>query len=259
MAGNPRFKEPPVREVALTVFFDRIPTLQTINLARLRVNWMETYPNVNEVPPRPPFRGERSYAEFLGSNSSWPMPFTTFSDDFGDHVIQLQADRFGIVWSFAKYRRGYPGYERLSQELFSRFEEFQAEVSRELGIDTTVTDIDLEYTNEVENYSPEQLALGILTGWRDVPLTVNQADLAGLCLHYCDDLDIGDGALTISVETPSGTDRTDTCSLELNVTARVTDQRDVHLSMESAHDLLVNRFVSLLNDDLRRQWGLYDD
>lgn len=258
MVTELRFKEPPVREVALTVFFDRITTLQTINLAKLRVAWLSAYPKVNEVPPRPPLRGERSFAEFLGSNSFWPMPFTTFEDESGRHAIQLQADRFGIVWNFAKSGEGYPGYVKLSDELMDRFGEFKEVIAQELEEDVRVTDVDLEYTNEVEGFSPEQLVLGILTNWQVDELSIERPSLAGLRLHYCTDVGSDDTTLDITVNPLFESAASDACNLELRVTSSVSSQDEIVPRMNTAHDILIEKFLSVLNDEMRRRWGLHD-
>jgi uncharacterized protein (TIGR04255 family) len=258
MVTELRFKDPPVREVALTVFFDKISTLQTINLARLRVAWLDAYPNVKEVPPRPPLRGDRSFAEFLGSNSFWPMPSTTFADESGRHAIQLQADRFGIVWNFAKFGEGYPGYMKLSAEVMSRFGEFKEVVAQELDENVKVTDVDLEYTNEVESLSPEELVLGILTNWQASELSVERANLAGLRLHYCTNMKPDDTTLDITVDPLFESVANGGCTLEIKVTASVSSQDEVGSRMNSAHDVLVEKFLSILNDDMRRRWGLHD-
>lgn len=256
MSIDPRFEEPPVREVALTIFFDRVPTLQSINLAKLRVRWANEYPKVSEVPPRPPLRGERAFAEYLGTNSFWPMPFTAFTSTRGDRAIQIQSDRFGIAWRFDHAPKMYPGYEALSQELMMRFSEFREAILSELEQDVDPTDIDVEYTNLIEGYRPEDFAAGVLTKWSSSQSACGAADLAGLRLHFCSDVGDSNIALTVSVdptfdEESSGA----SCLFELNATTDMGPDDDIEVAMRTAHDVLVGKFVELTNDNLRARWG----
>ncbi|MEU7983019.1 TIGR04255 family protein [Micromonospora sp. NPDC049081] len=256
MSIDPRFEEPPVREVGLTIFFDRVPTLQSINLAKLRVSWANDYPKVSEVPPRPPLRGERAFAEYLSSDSFWPMPFIAFTSTRGDRAIQIQSDRFGIAWRFDHAPKMYPGYEELSRELLTRFAEFREAIASELEQDLEPTDIDVEYTNLIDGYRPEDFAAGVLTNWANSQALCGPADLAGLRLHFCSNVGNSEIALTISIN-PTFDEQSDasSCVFELNATAKMSPSDEVEGTMRAAHGVLVDRFVELTNDSLRAGWG----
>jgi uncharacterized protein (TIGR04255 family) len=260
MGAGHRFEEPPVREVALTVFFERIPTLQALNLAQLRVNWGASYPKVGEVPPRLPIRGRQSYLEYLSTNSFWPMPLTTFTNNRGDQAIELQSDRFSLVWRFDEGPKAYPGYNVLSQELLTRFREFREGIAESVLAEVKVTDAILSYTNHVAGYKPESLALGILTGWvHDLSITAS-ADVASLKLHYCSPYKDDDAALTVVVDQPKSDENEEPASsLELEASISIRDGQDLEKRIRTAHDLLGQKFLDIANDDLRRRWGFQDE
>ncbi|QKW11802.1 TIGR04255 family protein [Verrucosispora sp. NA02020] len=259
MASDLRFEEPPVREVSLTVFFERVATLQSLNLAQLRVDWKDAYPKVSEVPPRPPLRGDTPMHQYLGGNSFWPMPLTAFTNARGDQTIELQNDRFGIVWRFHQGPKTYPGYDELSTELLLRFEDFRRAISNSLAQELNPTDSYVSYTNLIEGVLPESLAVGILTNWQTSLARLDPPELAGLRLHYCSPELEEDVALTIMVD-PSfdrDRDRDDPCaSLELEGSISLDDSLAIDQSLAIAHDAVVKKFLELTSNDMKTKWGL---
>ncbi|MEU8259334.1 TIGR04255 family protein [Micromonospora sp. NPDC048999] len=259
MGSDLRFEEPPVREVSLTVFFERVATLQSLNLAQLRVDWNESYPKVSEVPPRPALRGDAPMRQYLGGNSFWPMPLTAFTNARGDQTIELQNDRFGIVWRFHQGPKTYPGYDELVAELLLRFAEFRRAVSSSLIQEIEPTDIHVSYTNLIEGVLPESLAVGILTNWQTSLAQLDPPELAGLRLHYCSPELEEDVALTIMVDPSFDRDRErdDPCaSLEIEGAISLQDAPSVDRPLAIAHDAVVRKFFELTNNDMRTKWGL---
>jgi uncharacterized protein (TIGR04255 family) len=259
MVGASRFEEPPVREVSLTVFFEPIATLQALNLAALRMDWSSDYPKVSEVPPRPPLRTEGRFREYLGSNSFWPMPLTAFANERGNQTIELQNDRFGIVWRFDRSPKAYPGYDHLSNELLVRFVEFRSALTVSIDHDPVPVAASISYSNHIEGYDAATFALGVLTGWTVQNVASPQPDLASLYLHYCDPTDDDSVSVNITIDSPVEAERIGpSCSLELHATSSVAGD-ELAETLNRTHEAVHARFRQLINEKLEQRWGKRDD
>lgn len=260
MVVKPHFEEPPVREVNLTVYFKWVATLQALNLAQLRIDWKNPYPKVSEVPPLRPTDG-RAFAKYLSENSFWPMPLTTFTNARGDRSVELQNDRFGIVWRFDEGPKAYPGYDDLAAELRDRFSQFREELKSNLTEDVEPVCVSISYQNLIEGYAPEAVAAGVLTGWNFGEGVVASPQSLGLHLDFQSPSE--DSSVDIQVDI--GTDNVDDpdidkpcCALDISATVQLSSRDALNAALEKAHDLITDKFLGIINDDMRRRWRWRD-
>src|SRR5262249_11763369 len=103
-------------------------------------------------------------------------------------------------------------------------------------------------------------SLGILTNWSHQHSSLGAIDYATLRFHFCTVPGLRDTSLTITVDDPKAEqDEGPSSSLELQSLMKVTDTSDARETMQLAHDALGDKFLELLNDDLRRRWGLRNE
>ncbi|BCJ71658.1 hypothetical protein CS0771_12020 [Catellatospora sp. IY07-71] len=258
MSSGPRFDRPPVREVALTVQFDALQTMQTLTLAPLRVDWSPEYPKLSEVAPRSPLTRTGANVEFVSSEAPWPVPRCTFISADGNRAIEIQHDRFGVTWSFDSDAPSYPGFGALSAELAARFGQFEALINSSLGVDIQVNDVEIEYENHIEGIRAEELCFGILSGWAQSTATLAEPtlDYAGMRFHYCASPSNDNTAILVGVDTAESDGNGSASTLRLEV-QRDTDSSKVFVeSLSIAHEVLVRRFLEVTTPAMHSEWGL---
>lgn len=260
MAPGPHFEDPPVREVSLTIYFDSIRTMQTLTLAQLRVEWLEDYPKLSEVVPRLPWKeSQNSFVDMLAGDANWPMPLCEFINAAGDKTIQIQNDRFGIVWRFDGPPDSYPGHQVLADELLSRFGSFERLVGERMELHVSVERVTVGYINYVDGMTPQRLAVGILTNWsKAVEDNAAIADRCALRIGYVQDDENVTAAVASNV-------RVDPClalegagpaaALSLDATRQVNGSKELVAGLEETHAAIVKTFLEITTDEMKRQWG----
>jgi uncharacterized protein (TIGR04255 family) len=260
MASGPRFEAPPVREVALTIYFDPVRTMQTLTIAQLRVDWLDDYPKLSEAIPRLSWKDpSTSFVDMLSGDAVWPMPLCEFINAAGDKAIQIQNDRFGIVWRFDGPPDSYPGHQILAEELLTRFGAFERLVAERMTASINVERVTIGYENYIDGLTPQQLAIGILTNWSaEVGGNAGDADRCALRLGYLPGEDRRDTFVALNV-------RVDPCAefegtapaatLSLNATREIHDVKELVSGLEETHAAIIEGFLKITTDDMKRQWG----
>jgi len=277
LASGPTFKNPPVGEVALSVQHEPLARLTPPKVARYWERVREAFPNWSTHPPinaafetfgLPTVR--RARLSFEVANAPGPTR-AMFEDDDGDHLMQLQPDRFVRNWRrFKNQDAEYPRYATVHRPEFKTavqdYLQFLAEW--EIG-DLMPNQVEVTYVNHVE---PEgvwqrhgQLAavLAVLSGQHsDAHLAEPEA--IDVNLRYIIPGDDGDpvGRLHITVR-PVYRARDLTPLFAINLTARVGISGggvdDVLREMDRGHDFLVSAFRSITTAEMHKMWGLEDE
>ncbi len=252
MVAEVRFKQPPVREVTLTVFFDALPTLQVSHLATLISAWQEEFPKTDELPPALPWReSARSAAALLAPGSKWPFPRLWLSNSGSDRSIQIDNDRVAFTWHFAEGGQ-YPSYLALRRQFGALYAQFDEAAERETGERPQPRRAEAQYSNELRTDDARTVLLR-LVGAQESTGEASGADYVSFRLHRCAAPSTEDCTVNVSVDMETGTG-SPYASMALNTSKDVTPDLDVWDALDQAHDALIGEFMRATDDDMRKQW-----
>jgi len=152
----PDFRSPPVVEVALSVHFDKLPGLGSVQIASFWQQFRDRFPKTEEHPPLepaferfdvPPLR--KRGAVRLELIEKPPTPRFWFLNQPGTELIQVQQDRIAHNWRKLATGAEYPRYERIRESFQSELNCFQ-EFIRNEGIGEFVPNqCDVTYVNHI--------------------------------------------------------------------------------------------------------------
>jgi len=148
----PEFERPPVVEVALGIQFRPIPQLRPIELGRLRDEWRDDYPILQEQPPLPPASedlvvGAPSVQLTLGPA---PQARLWFSSVDQERLVQLQPDRLIVNWRQRTRGGRYPRYPSVRGEFERRLAELVRDLERRDVAPPAVTQAEITYINALD-------------------------------------------------------------------------------------------------------------
>lgn len=244
--------------------FQELPKLRTLDLAPLRVEWRDEYPELQESTPLPPWQAsEREAVEFVGSGVSWPMGLCSLSTDLGDRRIKFQQDRFILHWTFGEGQQ-YPGYQSLRAELLEKFDQFSKLSHDASGTIPEVKRADARYVNRLSGISSHEAMTGVLTGWSaSSAFPFREPDYSGFRVHYFESeldsrVEVLIGVDSIVAEDASG-ELADSSSLLLEAEARVDMEDNFASRLDAAHDVITKAFLEITSTQMRREWGSQND
>lgn len=270
---QPHFEHPPVAEVALAVYFAPPLQLQSAQLGRLWDRWRDRYPVTQDQPPMPPIPIESFPAtplnmsfQFIGG---FPGPRVWFSSKDGDRLLQVQSDRLVLNWRRTKSDDEYPHYEELRPafvDAVANFTEFlaseglgpvqfsQAEVTyinpislSSLGSPPNFSKLVVPWTNEFsDDFLPNTENVHLQLSFQ----IVNPEDGGAIGRLYVE----GNAALHQNVGEVS---QSEVYMLQLFARGRPIGEglEGALAFLDLGHDYVVNGFVSLTTEEIRKEWG----
>jgi uncharacterized protein (TIGR04255 family) len=150
----PDFERPPVVETVLSVQFEPIPGLHTAHLGLL---W-ERFPSFSFTDERVPLDSAiEQFPEIIRTRLGMrlqtletpPVPRIWFTNEQGNEMIQVQADRFIRNWRKSGGTEEYPRYEHIKAKFENDFRVF-ADFLRNRGFDQPlVTQCEVTYVNHI--------------------------------------------------------------------------------------------------------------
>lgn len=124
----PKYAEPPVVEVAISVQFDELTGFQPIHFGLLWEQLRDRYPKTEYHPPLATIvelvGTAKSQTVSLDVDSGFPVGRCWYLSDDGLRLIQVQPDRFILNWRKLDSGITYPSYDHLRQEFRSELEQF---------------------------------------------------------------------------------------------------------------------------------------
>jgi uncharacterized protein (TIGR04255 family) len=150
----PSFEHPPVSEVALSVQFDKLPSLRAFQLAALWKHFSEQFPKVEEHPPLLPVVEQLKLGPQTGRIEFSMVNLPNVSRYFfitkaGNELIQIQTDRFGHNWRKTGEGDEYPRYKRIREQFKANLETFCEFLSSERLGRFTPTQVEISYVNHI--------------------------------------------------------------------------------------------------------------
>jgi uncharacterized protein (TIGR04255 family) len=260
----PRFENPPVVEVALSVQFDRL----NLSMAQLGLVWQkfrDRFPVVQEKPEIDSVIESFGPRKKVASDVRFEVravsaPRLWFVDKSGNELIQVQRNRFVRNWRKTPGTPEYPSYDRLREDFVADWERFEVFVTDECNATLVPNQCEVSYVNSVENANPGQLK-GVL------------ALMSGACSDaYLDDPE--DTELTLRYqlknksEPPWGRLHITAASairatdeqpvVRLSLTARgappTQDTAGVMKALDAGHESVVRGFASITTPEMHDVW-----
>ncbi len=158
MTGQlPKFRKPPVVEVALSVQFERLPT--TIQLALSWEKFRDRFPSIQEHPEL------ESTVERFGVIAPPTIQFSVnpisaprlwFVNTDNSELIQVQRDRFIRNWRKTNDGSDYPSYEKLRVAFEDDWKVFEQFIS-DNGCQLHPNQCELTYVNIIEDVDLGQM------------------------------------------------------------------------------------------------------
>lgn len=148
------YQSPPVVEVVCGVSFDRLPNFKVAHLGQFWDLLGSEFNTVEDASPLPlavEQFDDTTDKELIVErvNAAGSMPRAWFLHEAGDHLVQLQRDRFLCNWRKLTDKHEYPSFGKV----FSRFQDqlavFETFAKKRLGGSPSYYQYELTYINHV--------------------------------------------------------------------------------------------------------------
>jgi uncharacterized protein (TIGR04255 family) len=263
----PKFRKPPVIEVAISVQFKEIAKIGAPHLGML---WAERYreryskatqqpplPNLHEAFPPTPARA------LVEIQPKMPVPRCWFLNEQGTELIQVQADRFVLNWRKLDTDQAYPSYELIKErftEEVSKFEEWlKAEGFGRIKIDQS----ELTYVNHIlegEGWSSGNEIGSVVTLWSGSTCDeyLPEPEVVRFATqHVMPVAEKPMGRLYIRAETARRVSD-DRRLIKLSLIGRgpsaAEDVEGAMTIMDHAHEWIVRSFASITSTEMHKRW-----
>ncbi len=258
----PDFKAPPVREVAIGVQFERIPTLSQAHVGLFWSKIRDDYPVTQDQEPLPPqvedLRGEPMPPLFkieFGTNP--PLRRAWFLNSDGSRLVQLQQDRLIHNWRYQA--DPYPRFEPLA-EAFQGFQESFFGLLGNLGLPVPKVElVELTYINWIPAaWMNEVIRFVAMPSLPDVLSAPDTGALSARFLVSDEGAPVG----RLHLEAGSAVSReagTPEAGYLLNLTFRAPhhggdDPEETTRLMLRGREAIVQAFTAFTPEDLHKTW-----
>jgi uncharacterized protein (TIGR04255 family) len=255
----PKFKHPPVVEVAVAVEFVPQPGLDVIRLVQLHQEWRDTFPGVQAqppLPPAPPAQGSVLAGVGLQINTG-PMPVRLWMLSEDEHLLlQVQHDRLILNWRRFSDAE-YPSYDKLREEFKTRWGAF-TEFLSDLGPLRPVV-AEVTFVNLIPPPAGADVAdpTSVLTSTRAVPLPEVARLTASRAQYVCavQPTEGFAGDLVVTAEPSDNKSMALTVVTRLNLPGDFPDTSQIMDALDTAHDLCVLGFADITTPAMHKAWG----
>ncbi len=245
---------PPIVELALSILFEPIVSLNDVHLGPF---WWEnkgSFPTVEPVQPirfnaesfafGKPFSDKNLTIELLGE----PETRLMMSSADGDWLCQLQRDRMVINWR--KVNSEYPRYPAVRSKLESMWSSWCDFVLKVVGSAPVATKWELIYVNKVtptkENIGWEKVLPGLFHAELKQP---TGGRLVGRRCQWIWDIESMNTRLVVD-SAPAKQVPDDSVILSFTARGELTSSKEVWESLDDAHELVVSFFRSVVSSDI---------
>jgi uncharacterized protein (TIGR04255 family) len=241
------FSKEPLTEVVFGVEFNALE-FSSVHFGLYWQMIREKFPN--QPLDRPPI-GEIELLSILPK-----LRRVWFESEDKKQLIQLQSNRFHYNWRRQSDTENYPHYEEIYPQFIEEWNRFQDWWLKTEGSPLQPIRYELTYLNQINDYfdwndpSDYSKVFTIGQSWNSLSLPLN---LVNLNLGF--NLANNQGSLALSCD--QGINPKDNKSgVILNLTASHTDTSiDIEQWFETAHQSIVEMFLSLINSDIKEAWG----
>lgn len=262
MAELPKFDEPPVIEVALSVQFERLQATP----AHFGVYWSEClladgWGKVTDTgrldDQKEKFGAEREWSEIgrIALSASYQSPRLQFITANDERMIQVQDSRFVLNW---RRRDGeYPSFNVLKPEFEYRLGQFKDFIGRnDLGV-FAVNQWEVTYLNQIENGTIWQSVadLGAVSSLMDSPVAIDGQDLEQFNGAWHFTLNENKGRLHVNMHTARrAPDGRDVIVLKLISRGPLSGFDAVAEGLDLGHRHVVRTFAEMTSAEAHAFW-----
>jgi uncharacterized protein (TIGR04255 family) len=254
-----------VIEVAASIQFPDIPSLDVGRLGLLWAEYRARYPRVEHHPQLNPAVESFEAVDLPGIEFSveqtMPTPRLWFLNAQGTRLLQVQQGRFILNWRKLETDEAYPHYPDLRETLFSEFEVFRAFLAREGLPAPEPNQGELTYVNHIDAVSAKggrRSASEVITLWRDAASSVlPEAESASLeCRYVMPREGPPFGRLHVKLESRLRIkNRTPVYVLSLMGRGGPLVNGGVFGFLDEAHRWIVQSFADLTTAEMHNTWG----
>ena len=264
----PKYKRPPVVEVAMSVQFEELTGFQPVHFGLFYEVVRERYPRTEYHPPL------ASVVELFGAPGTRRSSLSVESENFptgrcwylsedGLRLVQLQPDRFVLNWRKLDSDTEYPSYETLREMFRNELELFLGFVAdRALG-NFEPTQCELTYVNHVtseQGWRGFRDLADILAPWSGRTLESYLPEVEDARLNWSYRFEENGspiGRLHVQCN-PAIRTRDRTLLLVLQLTARgapLGEGLDGALAItDRGHEWIVHGFTSITTEQMHQRW-----
>jgi uncharacterized protein (TIGR04255 family) len=268
---QPKFKSPPVEEVAVGVQFSApgfLPTHygafhESLKREFPRVEVLPPLPDIREMPS-PPAEGPSLQVQTIPFGAQW-WPRVLFVSEDDCTLVQLQSDRLYFNWR-KRQAQPYEHYEFLRAGFSKAYEAFKVFAAQRGFGPVIPVQCEIDYVNPlppevtgVEPSSPEKVfrvwSSSVGEEWRE-PIE----DLSYIARYpLYDDAGTQIGRLTATMSTVFGPSNEKQMRLELVArgTPRGQELSDILAFHDIGHDAIVRCFAAITTPAMHIRWGRY--
>lgn len=268
-APMPKYRKPPVMEVAISVQFDELAGFQPVHFGLLWERIRDRYPHTEHHPPLPSivelFEGSGSQRATLTFDAGFPVGRCWYLTDDNLRLIQVQPDRFILNWRKLDTDIEYPSYDTLRDEFSEELGLLEAFIrDNELG-DFQPTQCEVTYVNHIpqgQGWQRRADLSNVLTTWTGATSegSLPEAEDARLAWQYR----LGESSPLgrLHVQLQSATRKRDGIPIfALQLTARGTPTnegiRGVLEFNDLAHEWIVRGFTAITTAQMHELWERY--
>jgi uncharacterized protein (TIGR04255 family) len=268
-APLPRFRKPPVSEVAVGVQFPAV--LNPVHLGLYYQRVKARFPKVQVQPPIPPsfetFGGVPQIAFSIQVQTMGPQARMWFLSEDENSLIQLQSDRLLFNWRGGLRGSPYPHFDAVYAEFAKAFDELEALAAEQAikGID--VNQCEVHYVNPLptdNTGTPLSDPEKVFSFWSDSfgPEWKEPFEDLSFTLRYrlADEAGGPFGRLTVAVSS-SGLAPHIAPGLQLEMTARGiprgNGREGVAAFHEYGHRAIVRCFAAITTPEMHKLWERY--
>jgi hypothetical protein len=245
--------------VNLTVWFEPIHTLSTLDLAPLKLDWQNELPKIEEKGPYAPWGPHDSISII---SDKWPMPACIFATPEREKQVLIQNDRFSLTWYF-NGESPYPGFSALFDDFSSKYDRFEQALRDSENPDPHVLRATIEYENYLAGFDSNIVSSAVVDG-RPIALKDRIESSPGATAirkHFCADEDNHQVTLMVGVDSTEPIDSTDDEEVAAAVLLTISGQAEVDKDnypltrMQDSHYAVIRTFLSLFDESLKQAWG----
>lgn len=153
------FESPPVTEVVIGLQFRRLPDLNASLVGDLHKVFAADYPKYQERPPLEPIIedfGPRPHPQIRFQLTDFPgLPRLWFVNEHGEHLVQIQQDRFICNWRRTSESAVYPRFHNCYATFCDNLQKFREFLSANQIRPLNPSLVELLYVNHFPTTSAE--------------------------------------------------------------------------------------------------------
>jgi uncharacterized protein (TIGR04255 family) len=262
----PDYAKPPVNEVVMGVQFTPLQRFEAVHPGLYWQNIRGRYPKFSVQPPLAtviesfgthPNLPPSIQATFLQTP---PLPRCWFLDESGNHLIQVQPDKFLLNWRKVTGAEEYPHYNTIFPDFKKEWAGFLSFINVEALGDIELNHWEVTYVNHIHqgdcwnDFGDIDQLFPILSN-KSLPTCLQKPERFSLSLTYC----YPDQLSRLHVELTPAYRRSDNALLlRFTFTARgrlvSNDENALYAKFNFGHEIIVNSFTDLTSSNAHKFW-----